>query len=322
MAALFISASAVPMGPYSLGLMGFGGGLFGGHGQMMMATSHIGASFNDGTSFNNQNNGNMMPMQTPNVLNGVMRLFSQADDSLVEGLAVTIKPVDNSINMGNMMGQNNNMGMGYGSPLGLGTGGLLGGFGGAGMYGGLLGSGAFGHGLGGNPFNSQPQQQLEAMIEVVKPANFVPTKALIVFTEPAVSSASALCPMGPVLTEPLTSNTHDGLGGALGGHGGLGFAGAGSMLGGYGSPFGAGPMANSGPDFGVVAEVNLQPGLNTFTIQGLGDFYHIKQLAGHGLSLCTNVQIGVTGKPGCVDAISGCVKLGFTSTPEGVIVPP
>ena len=36
------------------------------------------------------------------------------------------------------------------------------------------------------------------------------------------------------------------------------------------------------PDFGVIAEVNVQPGLNTFKIQGLGRFTDIDQLAGHG----------------------------------------
>ena len=67
-----------------------------------------------------------------------------------------------------------------------------------------------------------------------------------------------------------------------------------SGMGGYGNfhqmtgmdHFGFGSYgAMSRPDFGVIAEVNVNAGSNTFKIQSLGAFTDINQLAGRGLAV-------------------------------------
>ena len=71
-----------------------------------------------------------------------------------------------------------------------------------------------------------------------------------------------------------------------------GYGGSAGMLDGYKMGMGHGMSHGWGygmdkggyeTDFGIIAEVTVQAGLNTFQIQGLGAFTDINQLAGRGV---------------------------------------
>ena len=69
------------------------------------------------------------------------------------------------------------------------------------------------------------------------------------------------------------------------GHGPNMLYGAGHMMHPYGYVAGYDDMMTQEPDFGVIAEVAVNPGVNTFKIQGLGPFTDLKDLAGRGVSV-------------------------------------
>ncbi|KAL8561745.1 hypothetical protein ACOMHN_026028 [Nucella lapillus] len=314
LATLFTSASAVPMGPFSPGLMGFGGGLHGALGNRNMEPPFIGASYS-GTNFNGNINGGVLFQSSTSMLTtmlfGTQKTLDQ-QGNVVSGMAVTIKP---STNVASNTG--NGVGLGFGALWGVGKG--------TGLFGGVFFGGLNQGFMGGGGPLGQPPQELEAFIEVLVPANTPMAKALIVFTE-AAPTKSGDCPAGPVLTRPVNSNNNPNGLGIFGGFGGLGgYAGASSMLGGYGPHVGGGSALGFGgssrPDFGVIGEINIQPGINTFTVQSLGSFTDIRQLAGRGVSLCSNVQIGPDSRPRCTGQIFYCALLGFSFQAEGLVQP-
>ncbi|XP_070194046.1 uncharacterized protein [Littorina saxatilis] len=177
--------------------------------------------------------------------------------------------------------------------------------------------------MGGNVQN----QKLEANIEFIDP---VGGSFVLVFTESAPQSELSPCPAGPVLTGPPIQNQQ----GQGMGAGGYGYGGSMGMLGGHGMNMGIGMsmgmgmhmgMGGNQPDFGIISEINAQPGPNTFQITGLGKFNDLNQLAGRGVALCTDVEIAFDGRPRCVEPVIMCAKLGFTETPERltvVVAPP
>jgi len=264
------------LGPYAAGPYGAG-------------IPHYGASYKHGGG--SMYHGDMAE-PTAELLTGRERMTDDMTGAVLFGLAVTIQDFDTR--SGHRGGYPGYPGFGFGGLAGLG----------------------YGHGAG---YGDDEEGELEAIIELKVAIMFPSVDYLIVFTEAAPTSSDSDCPEGPILTRPLRDESEGDHGyGAFGGLYGGGYGG------GYGHGYGMlGPMGGYGYGYGhdadmntgVIAEVTVEGGYNTFQIQGLGPFKNRKDLAGRGIALCRRVEMR-SGYPYCEPGtVLNCVSLGYASEP-------